>query len=416
MKSQALAKRGFTIIELFVVIAIIGVVLALLFPAIARSREAGRRNQCINNMKQIGLALLNYEDKLHYLPPISTNTDMAADIPGDATATTDPQHSAPGTAPSSGAGYSWMILIWPEIEETPRFMLISNQSQKFTLPAFSPELTQELDGNGSAHAGAYNISYYKCPSFSFDSTVDTSARTVGNSSGNIETGSAPPNYVNGVGALNGGKGLAITNYNAILGTHIDSTSDEFFGPRSASLANSNNGGMMFRGRAYNLGTTLAELTDGTSKVPLIVETRERRFSSWYDGTMNWVVAARHSKPSDPTTAITAATMATSGPMTGRWTIGTDGTSATGGTALNYGPTPENPTAVYLPTAALSDPDITGIAPGRLWGPSSQHAGGIVNHVFADAHVGSTADTIDPNTYLWVVTRHGEEPGVNCGDN
>ena len=89
-------------------------------------------------------------------------------------------------------------------------------------------------------------------------------------------------------------------------------------------------------------------------------------------------------------------------------IGSNGTHADGGMALNYGPTVDHPTAVYLPTGSLSDPDISGIAPGRLWGPSSQHRGGIVNHVFADAHLNGISDGIDANVYLWLVTRAGGE--------
>src|SRR3954468_471547 len=65
-------SRGFTLVELLVVIAIIGILVALLLPAIQAAREAARRSQCVNKMKQLGLATLNYESARKLLPYANT--------------------------------------------------------------------------------------------------------------------------------------------------------------------------------------------------------------------------------------------------------------------------------------------------------------------------------------------------------
>jgi len=99
--------KGFTLIELLVVIAIIAVLIALLLPAVQQAREAARRTQCKNNLKQIGLACHNYHDAFKQFP---ANIDGRA-IYGD----------SPPAGISNNGGFGWLIFTLPFIDQAPLY-------------------------------------------------------------------------------------------------------------------------------------------------------------------------------------------------------------------------------------------------------------------------------------------------------
>ena len=103
---QTTSRCGFTLVELLVVIAIIGVLVGLLLPAVQAAREAARRMQCSNNLKQLGLAVLNYESAMGRLPPHEGGTCC----------------NVPGTNNSTLSG---IVMLLPYIEQDPLWKTIS---------------------------------------------------------------------------------------------------------------------------------------------------------------------------------------------------------------------------------------------------------------------------------------------------
>jgi prepilin-type N-terminal cleavage/methylation domain-containing protein len=160
--SQRRRDRGFTLIELLVVIAIIAVLIALLLPAVQSAREAARRAQCSNNLRQIGIALHNYHDTVGTFPSSFWRTQ---DNP-----------AWPGARPRRPQFHSWIAMILPQLEQSPVFNSIN-----FSLPVNGdiPGLTTGNLGLKANHTATMTlINTLTCPSdpspnFSTFARVDT---------------------------------------------------------------------------------------------------------------------------------------------------------------------------------------------------------------------------------------------------
>jgi prepilin-type N-terminal cleavage/methylation domain-containing protein len=110
MSQRSCTRRGFTLVELLVVIAIIGVLIALLLPAVQAAREAARRSQCSNNLKQMGLAIQNFEDIRKEVCPSYLSNENGSTVSGN-----------------GGNFVAWPILLLPFMEQVNVYELVDLQ-------------------------------------------------------------------------------------------------------------------------------------------------------------------------------------------------------------------------------------------------------------------------------------------------
>ncbi len=236
-----LRRRGFTLIELLVVIAIIAVLVSLLLPAVQQAREAARRSQCKNNLKQIGLALHNYEGSFRVFPPSSTSTFGKGVWNWPGAGISDPNIHL----------HSFASLILPNIDGSNLYNNIN-----YNVSALAP---------ANQSIASQIIQTYICPSYPSTTYYSTD-----------------PEYVTQVGYSQ----FAIRNYVALGAISV-------VGLSGATPAE----GIMYPGSRTRFG----DITDGSSNTILVAETREANAAVWIDGS-SAAVAARWFNPAAPATA------------------------------------------------------------------------------------------------------------------
>jgi prepilin-type N-terminal cleavage/methylation domain-containing protein/prepilin-type processing-associated H-X9-DG protein len=217
--------HAFTLIELLVVIAIIAVLIALLLPAVQSAREASRRAQCLNNLKQISLALHNYHDAVATFPP------------GYISLT---QGNQPNGA-EIGPGWGWMSMVLGQMEQVTLFNGVN-----FSLPTPAP---------ASQTARATRLNILLCPS----NVGDNGPLTIKDASGKVIVADlAPGQYVGVAGQFEPEEFPAQNNgvfyRNSRIGIRdiTDGTSSTLMiGERSQNVANATWVGMIPAGLACN---------------------------------------------------------------------------------------------------------------------------------------------------------------------
>lgn len=234
MSSRQGVRRGFTLIELLVVIAIIAILIALLLPAVQQAREAARRTQCKNNLKQMGLALHNYHDVFGVLPPGWVSQ----------------YYQVPTGEPTI---WSWGSMILPYIDQAPLYNLVQPGTSR---------IDQNLAAGGArAQALTTPLTAFRCAS-------DTGPG-LNNFSGAMATAAAPATDLDTYNrnVTNGTANVAIATSNYVMVTDAGDSitpavQEATYGPPLGVAWNDSKVG-------------LKDITDGTSNTLLI---GERAFS------------------------------------------------------------------------------------------------------------------------------------------
>ncbi|MFT5323355.1 MAG: prepilin-type N-terminal cleavage/methylation domain-containing protein [Planctomycetaceae bacterium] len=282
--SRRTVRRGFTLIELLVVITIIAILVAILLPAVQQAREAARKSQCQNHLKQIGLALHNYNTAHGVFPPGMIVSRLLVSTGTTTLRTNDPTEAIDPSSLGINAlhGDSWMLHILPFMDYADVYQSYSECEGNVFDHAFPPPIfVQECPLVVTNPPVLTDIKAFYCPSrrstmepLKFNNTyrIDLNATKGGNDYG----GCAGSGII-----INDGAEVAFGNGSVLRPVFALTPAQAALPVNSIYAQNGQNMGMLFANSAIRV----ADVSDGTSNVLMVGELARFRRATGVTGAV-----------------------------------------------------------------------------------------------------------------------------------